>query len=542
MSLVMSDAALAVVTESASAAQPPEWHSTSNPLPSTNVDSGLGDVSCVTQDWCAAVGFSYGQPFAQHWDGTSWTVVASRTVAGGAGLKSLDCLSTVWCIAVGTSGAGTFAELWDGSSWSAVASPSPAAASSQLVSVSCSSSSECTAVGSQTSAGVASPLVEQWDGTSWTVVAVPNPDSAHSVTLNSVSCPTATLCMAVGTDTTSATTWQGVSEIWDGTTWSAVPVANTGTQNALTGVSCGTSTSCYAVGGTNGASQADIPTAGLVDAWDGATWTSPFIGFNNQDYHWIAIDCLSASYCAAVGEASAMEHVAGWQNETDSFSLVGMATGVSCVAQSMCVAAGTQAYPTGSSFPTGGSVPVIWSDYQVVNGYFGAAPAGVDISSPAPAVPSGVPATYTATLGSLPVRGEVSFYGDTFSAPLPGCASIPVTSPDPNNIAGTASCTAVFTGAGIHQLYAVFSGGAFRVTSFGMLIGGQQVTEGIIITTTSLPGATAFKYYSTTLHATTNKPPVKWALVSGSLPTGLHLSAGGVISGTPTAPSASSAW
>jgi hypothetical protein len=62
------------------------------------------------------------------------------------------------------------------------------------------------------------------------------------------------------------------------------------------------------------------------------------------------------------------------------------------------------------------------------------------------------------------------------------------------------------------------------------------VLSTLAITTTSLPQATANSPYSDTLTSSGGNPPVTWALATGSgaLPTGLSLSASGVISGTPT--------
>jgi hypothetical protein len=54
------------------------------------------------------------------------------------------------------------------------------------------------------------------------------------------------------------------------------------------------------------------------------------------------------------------------------------------------------------------------------------------------------------------------------------------------------------------------------------------------ITTTSLPSGTVGAGYSTTLHASNGTPPYFWEMTSGSLPSGLSLSTGGVISGSPT--------
>ncbi len=58
---------------------------------------------------------------------------------------------------------------------------------------------------------------------------------------------------------------------------------------------------------------------------------------------------------------------------------------------------------------------------------------------------------------------------------------------------------------------------------------------GLAITTTSLAAATNGSSYSATLSATGGAPSYTWTISSGSLPAGLSLSSGGVISGTPTA-------
>ncbi|HUB66305.1 MAG TPA: putative Ig domain-containing protein [Candidatus Methylacidiphilales bacterium] len=56
----------------------------------------------------------------------------------------------------------------------------------------------------------------------------------------------------------------------------------------------------------------------------------------------------------------------------------------------------------------------------------------------------------------------------------------------------------------------------------------------IITTTSPLPGGAVAASYSQTLMASGGTPPYTWSIASGSLPAGLSLSSGGVISGTPT--------
>jgi hypothetical protein len=64
-----------------------------------------------------------------------------------------------------------------------------------------------------------------------------------------------------------------------------------------------------------------------------------------------------------------------------------------------------------------------------------------------------------------------------------------------------------------------------------------RIAAPLVITTSSLPGAKYGVAYDQTLAASGGIAPLKWSLAAGSgpLPTGLTLSAAGVLSGTPTA-------
>lgn len=57
----------------------------------------------------------------------------------------------------------------------------------------------------------------------------------------------------------------------------------------------------------------------------------------------------------------------------------------------------------------------------------------------------------------------------------------------------------------------------------------------VVVTTTSLPNGIVGQVYSQGLSASGGQPPYTWAVISGSLPSGLTLSSNGVLSGTPTA-------
>ena len=59
-------------------------------------------------------------------------------------------------------------------------------------------------------------------------------------------------------------------------------------------------------------------------------------------------------------------------------------------------------------------------------------------------------------------------------------------------------------------------------------------TGSLVITTTQLPAGTVNVPYSASLGASGGTPPYMWSIISGTLPIGLSLNSGGMISGTPT--------
>src|SRR5437764_13184423 len=76
-------------------------------------------------------------------------------------LEGVSCTSPSDCIAVGNSTSGAFSERWDGTSWSLQSIPNPPGAS--LAGVSCTSPTACTAGGTSSSG----TLPEAWEGPTW---------------------------------------------------------------------------------------------------------------------------------------------------------------------------------------------------------------------------------------------------------------------------------------------------------------------------------------------------------------------------------------
>ena len=95
---------------------------------------------------------------------------------------------------------GIEAARWDGVTWTAMTLPNPAGATTRaLQSVSCASSTDCTAVGwSQAARSPQVPLAEHFNGSKWTVQPTPAPAGAQRTFLADVSCRPGPVCTAVG--------------------------------------------------------------------------------------------------------------------------------------------------------------------------------------------------------------------------------------------------------------------------------------------------------------------------------------------------------
>ena len=232
---------------------------------------------------------------------------------GGSGgnlantLIGVSCTSTTDCVAVGSINGDfgqsfTLVESWNGITWSVVPSPSPSPSPlgrySALRSVSCTGPTNCTAVGyTGDGSGSFQTLIESWNGSAWSIVPSPNPMSASE--LDAVSCTGSASCVAVGTDG-DGTAQLTLVESWNGTAWSVVSSPSpTSVGSSLRGVSCISSTSCVAVGSYSFDSA--HPQQTLIESWNGTAWSivpspSPmsFSGLNG-------VSCTSTTACTAVG-------------------------------------------------------------------------------------------------------------------------------------------------------------------------------------------------------------------------------------------------
>src|SRR6185437_14700028 len=143
---------------------------------------------------------------------------------------------------------GTLAERWNGRKWLVQLTPNPSGTKGiELVGVSCSSATACTAVGSYGPDHSKKTLAEHWNGTKWTIQATPNPVTGNDGSvLAGLSCSSATSCTAVGENDLTDSKSDTLAEHWNGTKWAIQPTPKHpgGNESGLTGVSCRSATDC----------------------------------------------------------------------------------------------------------------------------------------------------------------------------------------------------------------------------------------------------------------------------------------------------------
>lgn len=260
---------------------------------SPSIANGLDQVSCVSTQFCEAVGAGSAGPFTLMWNGTSWTV---QTLPGISDVdpQAVSCASADFCMLV-----DGFAQVdtWDGTSWSTAPAPTGL---TDIVSVSCLSATFCNVVGG----GNEDSLAAQWNGTSWTTQTLAG---TVSTSMNAVSCTATTSCEAVGV-TPGSNGYEGtVAESWNGSAWTLQSTTSPSTTlgSQLTAVSCASATSCTGVGWytSNNVGSTYGQSETVVEDWNGTAWTlesspNPSSGGLLGD-----VSCVSQT-CTAVGAAA----------------------------------------------------------------------------------------------------------------------------------------------------------------------------------------------------------------------------------------------
>ena len=297
------------------------WRSVAVPTPKPTVARiNLAAVSCTTATACVVVGtyVTLGgagaeRPYALAWNGKSLIPTAAPPVpknGGFASLTGVSCITTSKnCIAVGESqgGAGPLLmETWNGAKWTLQTASIPGGARSTYPgAVSCHFETFCVVVGESYSsiAGAPTMLLAWWNGKAFTAMKPAVPAGAATITLDDISCPSATLCAAAGFSANpSGTSAFGFAEMWNGKSWTADKMAppNGTAESFLYGVSCRADASCVAVGSAGSSAT----TKATALSYNGKTWTAqtvpnPGTGTSSDFF---GVNCLRANQCVAIGE------------------------------------------------------------------------------------------------------------------------------------------------------------------------------------------------------------------------------------------------
>jgi hypothetical protein len=330
------------------------WTIQPTPNPANGHFNALLSVACTATSDCVAVGTIGGNiGLSELWNGTKWRLQAVAP-AGSAPPALLDVSCPVAADCVATTGL-KLTERWDGHAWAInhLASPAPSFTSFEMPAVSCVTATDCTGFGAYTANGSCAGVAETWNGSTWAVQSTvpggcgrsPCRNVQNNCSLVSISCPSATGCMAVG---------GGVSEFWNGTTWASEPLASPGgtLKPALASVSCTAAANCMAVGlaGDNAITKI------LAEQWNGTAWTilpAPKPA-GQHSAALTGVSCPSATNCTAVGSSSDSSGIAktlaehwdgtAWtiQPTPNPISFSGnFLDGVSCPVAAHCTATGS---------------------------------------------------------------------------------------------------------------------------------------------------------------------------------------------------------
>jgi len=364
--------------------------------PKLGKHSLLNGVFCTSSRNCWAVGEympSTGNSDLNevlHWNGQKWSKTSAPSPGGkGSGsfseLFAVQCTSARNCWAVGFYDKGG-AELnqalhWNGKNWSKVTAPSLggtiSGAVSELLDISCTSSTSCLAsgeFGSQT--GNEEILLNQvlrWNGNKWSVVDTPNPAGSNLFdvqSINAIRCGSADNCLAIGTyGTIGNNTFKLKNQTlrWNGHKWSVLPAPNPGGTSTngdvseLNALGCSAASSCFAAG-TFG-NLVSGPMRNQILRWNGTKWslsTTPDPGGTGaqSDNELTGASCLTAESCWAIGfrntaSGAVLNEALRWNGSKWSLAKtpdpagsgdkdMNKLAGIRCVSANMCFAIGGQ--------------------------------------------------------------------------------------------------------------------------------------------------------------------------------------------------------
>lgn len=254
------------------------WATVASPNPGTS-SNFLNSVSALSASNIWAVG-SYGNgngsfPLIEHRNGSKWTVVSSPTIKGGSAysLNGVVALAAnnVWAVGAYNNASNvqqTLIEHWNGSSWSVVASPNVASLFNDLTALSAESAKDIWAVGNSSGNNGYQTLIEHWNGSKWSIATGSRAGQLYSVTALAPN-----NAWAVGSAPGKNST-QALIERWNGSKWSTVASPATGFFiNHLNAITALAANNIWASGNDTNSPAPSATYSPLVERWNGSKWS-----------------------------------------------------------------------------------------------------------------------------------------------------------------------------------------------------------------------------------------------------------------------------
>lgn len=238
-------------------------------VPTPNVstpDGQLNAVAPLSSSNVWAVGESRRGALIEHFDGKTWSVVPSADEGTYATLVGVAAISPSDVWAIGNSRGAPFSERWNGRDWSKAPIPTGGGGTSGLNAIATVSASDVWAVG-QTyyeQGSVTDELIEHWNGETWRIVSDPAHAHFHPLGMTALSQNNIWVVGERRYDTTT------VAEHWNGRQWSVSNAGSAGQLNAVSGYS---PSGIWAVGATGPTSSDNRPVNGLIERWNGTSWS-----------------------------------------------------------------------------------------------------------------------------------------------------------------------------------------------------------------------------------------------------------------------------
>jgi hypothetical protein len=253
-------------------------------------------------------------PLFEAWNGASWSAQTLATPSGVLlpSDTSLSCVSSVHCVVLGSgvneqSGKEPlFVDTLSNGSWTTTVLPmdtsdfdvAPGA-------VSCVDATHCVVTGASTNSNgtTSSLVVYTLSGATWVESTVAGPSSVTDPLLTQLQCFAGAQCVATGYGFDQATQWPiPIVARGNGTSWSVTELSNADDfgLSSLSSLSCSSATSCLAVGSLQDFEGHPHPlTATLVNN----TWTLTMLGnpTGTEDGQLQSLSCGAAGSCEAVG-------------------------------------------------------------------------------------------------------------------------------------------------------------------------------------------------------------------------------------------------